>query len=208
VIFTSFADIRQTAKIRQTFTRFAPAGIASLFCVFLLSGCLTAENKEVHLRLNPDGRTGSGTILFSNIMSSPGDTTDVSQEDFNSLIAEYYQGRKLEMENKGMKNVRKKLFKQDGKLMGEVEFDFDDLTSLGIFRYKETGPYMYYTVGDGFFTSGQYVSSNGSYMGERMPIIVWDPTAKELYYTMQLTTPQEVHKPLIAQFESWQANQK
>ena len=199
--FTSFV-------IPPAFRRLLPAACAGFFCIVFLSGCLTAEHKEVHLRLNPDGKTGTGSILFSNIMSSPGDTADVSQEDFNSLIAEYYQGRQLEMENKGMKNVKKKLFKKDGKLMGEVDFDFDDLSSLGIYRYKDSGPYMYYTVGDGFFTSGQYESSNGSYLGERMPVIFWEPTAKELYYTMQLTTPQEVHKPLIALFDSWKAEQK
>lgn len=197
----------QFAVIRRFSTRLI-ATAAALTLVVALSGCLTAEYKEVRVRLNADGRTGSGTIYFTNIMSSPGDTADVSQDDFNSLIAEYYQGRKLEMENKGMKNVRKKLYKQDGKLMGEVDFDFDDLSSLGIFRYKDAGPYMYYTVGDGFFTSGQYVSSNGSYMGEKMPVIFWESDAKELYYKMQLTTPQEVHKPLIAQFDSWQSGQK
>lgn len=179
-----------------------------MFCVILLSGCLTAEHKEVHLRLNPNGKSGSGTILFSNIVSSPGDTIDVSKEDFNSLIAEYYQGRKLEMENKGMKNVRKKLYKQDGKLMGELDFDFDDLQSLGIFRYNNSGPYMFYTVGDGFFTSGQYEASNGSYMGDRMPIIFWGPNSTELYYKMQLSAPQEIHKPLVALYDEWQADQK
>jgi hypothetical protein len=200
--------VSKTSAIPPASRRLLPAAIVSAFCLIFLSGCLTAEHKEVHLRLNPDGKTGSGSIVFSNIVSSPGDTIDVSQDDFNSLIAEYYQGRKLEMENKGMKNVRKKLFKQDGKLMGELDFDFDNLESLGVYRYKDSGPYMFYTVGDGFFTSGQYESSNGSYMGDKMPIIFWDPTAKELYYKMQLTTPQEVHKPLVALYDQWQAEQK
>jgi hypothetical protein len=171
-----------------------------------LTGCLTAEHKEVRLQLNADGKSGSGTIVFSNILSSPGDTADVSKEDFNTLIAEYYQGRKIEIENKGMKNVRKKLYKVDGKLMGEMQFDFDDLSTLGFYRYKD-GPYMFYAVSDGFFTSGQYESSNGSYMGERMPVIFWDSSERELFFKMALTTPQEVHKPLISYFDTWTANQ-
>lgn len=179
--------------------------LCSLFILgALVSGCLTAEHKEMRLKLNEDGKSGTGTIVFTNISSEPGDTADVSKDDFNTLITEYYQGRKIETENKGMRNVHKRLYKIDGKLMGEITFDFDDLETMGIYRFKDQGPYMYYTVADGFFTSGQYEASNGSYGGEKMPIIFWDPDQKELYYKMALSTPQEFRKPLAALFQDWQ----
>src|ERR1700682_2803240 len=88
-----------------------------IFLAVAVSGCLTAEHKETRIKLNADGKSGSGVILFTNISSEPGDTADVSKDDFNSLITEYYQGRKIETENKGMKNVRKSLYKVEGKLM-------------------------------------------------------------------------------------------
>ncbi len=177
--------------------------------VFLsvLSGCLTAEKKEVHITINDDGVGGSGKIIFTGISSSPGDSLDVVNEDFNSLIAEYYQGRKIELENKGWKNVHKKLYQQDGRLMAEIDFDFDDLSDVGIFQYKHSGPWMLYTVADGFFTSGQYESSNGTYMGEKLPVIFWDSTQHDLSYTMSLSTPQEPKKSLLANYQSWLAQQ-
>ncbi len=185
----------------------AIAPLAALLATFLVSGCLTADKKEVHLLLNDDGRSGSGRIIFTGLASSPGDSVQAVNEDFNTLIAEYYQGRKIELQNSGMKNVRKRLFEQDGKLVGEIDFDFDDVSSLGVFQYKNSGPYMFYTVADGFFTSGQYESSNGTYMGDKFPVIFWDSTQRELFYQMSLTTPQESKTPLLADYQKWQARQ-
>ena len=180
----------------------------SLFLIsFLLSGCLTADKKEVHIKLNPDGKSGSGTILFSGVASSPGDSVEAVNEDFGTLIAQYYEAHKVEME-RGMKNIHKRLFAQDGKLMGEITFDFDDISDLGFYRYKNSGPYMFYTVADGFFTSGQYEASNGSYMGEKLPVIFWDSGQRELYYKMALSTPQEPRTSLLAAYDRWQSKQQ
>ena len=181
--------------------------LAITACIPLLSGCLTADKKEVQLTLNDDGRSGSGRILFTGIASTPGDSASAIEDDFNSLVAEYYQGRKIELANPGMKNVHKNLFQKNGKLMGEVDFDFDDVADIGIYRYKDTGPYMYYTVSEGFLTSGQYESSNGTYLGDKFPIIFWDSTSRDLSYTMTLTTPQEPKKSLVANYDRWQAGQ-
>ena len=178
----------------------------SFFLVsILLGGCLTADKKEVHIKLNANGKGGSGTILFSGIASSPGDSTEAVNEDFTMLVTQYYQGGKIEKENKGMKNIHKKLFKVDGKLMGEITFDFDDIADLGFSRYKNSGPYMFYTVADGFFTSGQYETSNGVYMGEKLPVIFWDPDQREFNYAMTLSTPQEPRKSLLADYDIWQS---
>jgi hypothetical protein len=189
--------------IRKNVARFS-----LIFLAVAISGCLTAEHKETRIKLNADGKSGSGVILFSNISSEPGDTADVSKDDFNSLITEYYQGRKIEQENKGMKNVRKHLYKVEGKLMGEIQFEFEDVNDIGFFRYKDSGPFMYYTVGEGFFTSGQYEASNGSYAGEKMPVIFWEADQREFYLKMALSTPQEVRRPLVALFQAWETNRR
>ncbi len=181
--------------------------LLAFFLLTVLSGCLTAEKKEVYITLNDDGVSGSGKIIFTGIASSPGDSLNVVNEDFNSLIAEYYQGRKVELENKGWKNVRKKLYQEGGKLMAEIDFEFDDLSDLAIFRYKNSGPLMLYTVADGFFTSGQYESSNGTYLGEKLPVIFWDSTQHDLFYSMSLSSSQEPKKSLLAYYQQWQAKQ-
>jgi hypothetical protein len=191
----------------SSFTAIATLFFAAIVFSVTLSGCLTAEKKDVHLKLNADGKSGSGSIVFSGISSSPGDSAAAVNEDFNSLIAEYYQGRKIEEANPGMTNVRKKLFKEDGELKGEIDFDFEDVSTLGIFRYKNSGPLMFYTVADGFFTSGQYESSNGTYMGEKLPVIFWDSTQTDLFYRMTLSNAQEPKVSLLAKYDKWLAAQ-
>ncbi|HEY3875971.1 MAG TPA: hypothetical protein VGM92_10875 [Candidatus Kapabacteria bacterium] len=172
-----------------------------------MSGCLTSDTKEVHITLNDDGVSGTGKIIFSGIASTPGDSEKLVSDDFNSLIADYYQGKKIELQNRGMKNVRKKLYVEDGNLMAEIDFDFDDLSAVGLYRYRNSGPYMYYTISDGFLTSGDYASSNGTYLGDRFPVIFWDSSQHDIYYKMQMTTSQEPKRSLTPNFAAWQARQ-
>ncbi|MEI8135391.1 MAG: hypothetical protein WCH46_10045 [bacterium] len=172
----------------------------------ILSGCLTADHRETRLIVNEDGKSGSGTITFTNIVSEPDDSVkDNSTDDFHKgLITEYYQGHKFEESMKGIKNVKKRLYLQDGVLMGEVKFDFDDIAKLGFYRYKGEGPYMYYTIKDGYFTSGQFELSNGSYGDETsMPVIFWDATARNFYFKVALSTPNVVHHPLVKLYNEW-----
>jgi hypothetical protein len=176
-----------------------------LFLIFA-SGCLSADHKETRLTLNADGKSGSGKITFTNIVSEPDDSTkDNSFDDFHkSLITEYYQGRKIEEATKGMKNVKKRLYLDGDNLTGEITFDFDDITKLGFYRYKGDGPYMYYTIKDGYFTSGQFESSNGTFGDETtMPVIFWDATAKDFYIKVALSTPNVVHHSLAKLYKDW-----
>ena len=181
-----------------------------LLALSFLSGCLTADHKEVRLTLNADGKSGVGKITFTNIVSEPDDSTkDNSKDDFNkTLITEYYQGRKLEESNKGMKNVKKRLYLNGDNLMGEVTFEFEDIAKLGFYRYKGEGAYMYYTISDGYFTSGQYESTNGSYADEKtMPVIFWDANAKDFYIKVALSTPNVVHHSLAKFYVDWAKKQ-
>jgi hypothetical protein len=184
-----------------------PARIpAVLFSLLLFAGCLTADHKEVRLTLNADGKSGTGKITFTNIVSEPDDSSkDNSKDDFNNaLITEYYQGRKIEEGNKGIKNVKKRLYMEDDKLNGEVTFEFDDISKLGFYRYKGEGPYMYYTISDGYFTSGQFEATNGTYADEKiMPVIFWDANAKDFYFKVALSTPNVVHHSLANFYKDW-----
>jgi hypothetical protein len=187
---------------------FRPAFI--LVAMIFFSGCLTADHKEVRLTLNADGKSGIGKITFTNIVSEPDDSSkDNSKDDFNNaLITEYYQGRKIEEGNKGMRNVKKRLYMDGDILMGEVTFDFDDIAKLGFYRYKGEGPYMYYTISDGYFTSGQFEATNGTYGDEKtMPVIFWDASAKDFYLKVGLSTPNVEHHSLVNLYKVWAKKQ-
>jgi hypothetical protein len=191
-----------------TTKRLSRLALISCCILFLsiISGCLSADHKETRLTLNPDGKSGSGKIIFNNIVSEPDDSSkDNSIDDFHkSLITEYYQGRKIEESNKGMKNVKKRLYLDGDNLMGEITFDFDDITKLGFYRYKGEGPYMYYTIKDGLFTSGQFESSNGTFGDETtMPVIFWDADARDFYFKVSLSTPNVVHHSLAKLYQEW-----
>lgn len=172
--------------------------------MLLFGGCLTASHKEMRLTLNPDGKSGSGMILFSHIHSeATEDTTDATKKDFNSLISEYYQGKKFEMATKGIKNIKKRLYLDGKDLMGEITFDFADIADLGFFRYNGRGPFLYYVLADGYFTSGQFEVSNGSYGGEKMPIVFWDENTKDFYVKVGLSSPQSPERSIIPLYQAW-----
>src|SRR5258708_32593589 len=193
-------------KQQTTTIRLFLISIPALFILFFFSGCLSADHKETRITLNDDGKSGSGKIIFTNIVSEPDDSSkDNSKDDFHkSLITEYYQGTKIEEASKGIKNVKKRLFLDGDKLMGEVTFDFDDITRLGFYRYKGEGPYMYYTISDGYFTSGQFEATNGTYGDEKtMPVIFWDTNARDFYIKIALSTPNVVHHSLAGFYKDW-----
>ncbi len=179
----------------------------SLFAVLaiFLGGCLTAEQKELRLSLSADGKSGTATIVFTGIASEQGDDTmDVSKDDFNSLISEYYQGKTLENAMPGTSNIKKRLFMSGGQLVGELSFDFEDISKLGFFRYKGQGPYQYYTLADGYFTSGQFAASNGTFGGEKMPIVFWDELTKDFYVKMSLSSPGAPRTSLLEKYNQWE----
>ena len=76
--------------------------------VLLLSGCLTVETKEYHIKLKND-TSGEAAIKFINILSESDDTTDITKDDFEQLIDLYLSGNKLEKDNPGFRNVKKRL---------------------------------------------------------------------------------------------------
>ncbi|MEP7234468.1 MAG: hypothetical protein ABI778_04150, partial [Ignavibacteriota bacterium] len=104
----------------------------------------------------------------------------------------------------GIKDVKKRLYLEDDRLMGEVSFTFDDISKLGFYRFKGEGAYMYYTISDGYFTSGQFEVSNGTYGDEKtMPVIFWDASARDFYIKLGLSTPNVVHHSLAKYYSDW-----
>lgn len=185
--------------------RFAPIAIFTILAVFC-SGCLTADLKELRISLKPDGKSGTGSIVFSRIHSEmSSDTANNTREDFNSLITEYYQGKKIDETLKGTHNIKKRLYLDGNDLMGEVTFEFNNVADLGFFQFNNSGPFMYYTLADGVFTSGQFEASNGSYGGEKMPIVFWDSSTRDFYLKISLSSRESPHRSIIPLYKTWAA---
>ena len=59
--------------------------LAFLLTTMLLTGCLATEYKEYRFNLNNDG-TGTGSVIFYNLISVEDDEQDVSFKDFGELV--------------------------------------------------------------------------------------------------------------------------
>ena len=169
------------------------------FIPIYFSGCLTIESKEYTYTLVKDN-SGHGTIKYINIMSDRKDSLSTLESDYQTLVDTYYKGDKLSEDMAGIKNQKKRLFEEDNQLCGEVSFDFDDITKLKFYKYKETGPWCYYLS---VFSMGllggseSYFSSNGLFGGESMPVIFWDGNQKEFKFKTTSTTPGKSTESLL-----------
>jgi hypothetical protein len=173
------------------------------FLGFTMQGCLSVETKEYSFRVKKDN-SGSGVIKYINIFSDKKDSVSTPENDYRELIDSYLNGEKIADELPGIKNVKKKLYEEDNQLCGEITFDYDDITKLRFYKYKETGPWCYYL---GFTPMGlmggteTYFSSNGAYGGEGMPVIFWDGDVKELKFKTTLTQPSANTTSLLDQWK-------
>lgn len=173
--------------------------IAVIITVLFLSGCLTCEKKEYTFEFTGKD-SGRLTIKFINVMSTMDDSVDISEEDFNSLITDYYQGTELENGFPEATLVSKRLFEENGVLCGEIIFDFAGMAAGHLYQHKDKGPIMYclscYSI-----DSEYYNESNGEYGGEVMPVVFWDQGLKTLTLTTDVTYPDETTVGLLDRYK-------
>lgn len=173
--------------------------IAVIITVLFLSGCLTCEKKEYTFEFTGKD-SGRLTIKFINVMSTMDDSVDISEEDFNSLITDYYEGTELENGFPEATLVSKRLFEENGVLCGEIIFDFAGMAAGHLYQHKDKGPIMYclscYAI-----DSEYYNESNGEYGGEVMPVVFWDQGLKTLTLTTDVTYPDETTVGLLDRYK-------
>jgi hypothetical protein len=170
--------------------------------VVMTSGCLTSQYKEYHFKVNKDG-SGSGTIKFVNLLSQEDNGEDVSDADFTELVDNYLNGTSFEDDNPHLTVSDKKLYQLDSMLVGEVTFVFDNLDSIGFYRYVDCkcSPTMFY-LGS---LSETFVESNGTYLGANrdLPILIWDPKADEFNFKTVVTEDITECHSLLPMYEIW-----
>jgi hypothetical protein len=182
----------------------APPLSLSLFLILPLSGCLTVAEKEYHFTLLTD-TSGTATIRFVDIGSQSEDTTDASGADFAHLIEFYLQGNQFEEQNPGFRDIRKRLYVDDGKLIGEISFAFDNLETVKLFRFDDDSPYMYY-VGTDFFAE-ELAETNGKFNRELMPVIFWSRGTDDFTIRTRVSSETPDRKSLVGHFQMWESEQ-
>jgi len=139
-----------------------------------LGGCLMVEKKEYQFLVRPDG-SGQARIIFENISSAQENDTDQDHatKDYTRLLTDYVKGKRFESDNPSYYNVKKRLYEEDGKLNGEVTFDFLSYEDVGLYRLEGAGPWMYHVAGRSGATVEQFDTSNGVFGGPSMPVVFW-----------------------------------
>jgi hypothetical protein len=174
--------------------------LASIFFVPLL-GCLTVAEKEYHFTLLTD-TSGTAVVRFIDIASETEDTTDSAQQDFDHLIDFYLRGTQFEEQNPGFRDVQKRLYVEDGRLVGEIRFSFDNLQAVKLFRFDDSSPYMYH-VGTDFF-SEELAATNGTYKREVMPVIFWPKETTDFMVRTRVASETPDRKSLVDYFQRWE----
>jgi hypothetical protein len=181
-----------------------PAATTALAAA-VFTGCLTVEAKEYHIKLKTE-TSGEATIKFINILSESDDTADVSKDDFQQLIETYLSGNKLEKDNPGFHNVKKKLYEEKGVLVGEISFSFDSLAAIRMFKFDKDSPYMYYASNP--LSSETLIETNGIQGEQWMPIVFWKKETREFYVKTRVSSEARFRTSLVKHFRDWQAAQQ
>ncbi len=67
--------------------------------------------------------------------------------------------------------------------------DFEELSQVGLYQYEDKGPYM---INVGSFLEGEsFLTSNGEYGGDIMPVVFWPKSTETLSLTTYVTSPDE-----------------
>jgi len=173
---------------------------AFVIVALFLSSCLTIEKKSYTFELT-GSNAGKLTIKYYNIMSSGNnDTTDETKADFDELTSGYVLGDKMQNEYPTATNINKRLFEENGQLCGEVTLDFPDLKGAKLFQYDKKSPVMMYLSS---MNTEYYLSSNGLYGGDVMPVVFWSAKTKKLELTTSGTKPGDGTKSLLDQYKAW-----
>lgn len=180
----------------------------ALFVVAVsLTGCLSSEKKEYSYKVNGDG-SGSGKIKFVNIISQKDDGKDVSFSDFGELVDKYLNGEQFETDNPNLVVTDKKLYEEDGKLMGEVTFTFKSLSDINFIIEPgcDCSP-IFYPMST---FSETFESSNGTYLGENSSatMIKWPSGTKEFTFTTVVTSDLKETVSLLGMYKTWKESNK
>lgn len=176
--------------------------LGALSLLFLVSSCLTCETKEYTFALTGKGQ-GTLTIKYKNIFSKNNDEeltpSEELEKDYEELISDYIQGDQLLSTFPEAKLVSRKLYQENGKLNGEVVYEFSTIGQVHLFQTDSKGPYMYLLNAFSFETVQK---SNGLQGPEYFSVIYWGSKLKSLNFTSSLDDVDEFSTSLLPIWKS------
>jgi hypothetical protein len=175
--------------------------VALTITALMFSGCLTVEKKEYSFEFTGEN-SGRLTIRYINIMSIMDDGIDVSETDFDELIASYLYGSEIEDEYPLASVSDKRLYEENDMLCAEVIIDFPDLAAVKLFQFDEDSPFMYALCQ--CLNSESYEDSNGRFASNEVPIVTWPASTSTLELTTSVTEPDESTLSLLPLYREWQ----
>ncbi|MBN2460484.1 MAG: hypothetical protein JXB60_02660 [Candidatus Cloacimonetes bacterium] len=178
-----------------------------ILAAIVITGCLTTETKEYRFKINQDG-SGEGKIKFINIVSEEDEEQDVSFNDFGELISDYMEGHTFETDNPHYEVLDKRLYEENGVLVGEVSFKFVHADSVGFLRNTDCdcAPLLYY-LGS---LSETLLETNGEYLGlgRDFPIIQWPAGTEELFFKTSVKEDMSDAHGLLPLYQTWLENKE
>jgi hypothetical protein len=164
----------------------------------LFSGCLIFHHITYDVKLDTP-TSGIAEIIAYDMRSDAKNKSEL-EKDKNNLFQHMLKSNEFIKEQKesGKYVTGRKLYVEDGKLIGQGTYKFDDISAVEGIKYE--GGFHYLNLG----LDDSVLSTNGEIIhSKEYKRIVWDSTFQELKFTMfsnELNGSQ--YKPLAPYFEN------
>ncbi len=181
---------------------FIPVIAVGLFLLVTFSGCLTFHEVSYEVKLsNPN--EGSVLVTMFDIRSTAS-ANDEFNDDKKNLFQYMLKSKQFIEEQKpqGKDIISRKLFLENGKLNGQAEYKFIDISNVEGMKYEGGFHYINLKTDDSVIaTNGEVIKS------QDYKRIVWDSTFTELKFTM-LANPfnSKDHYRLLAPYYNQKEN--
>lgn len=178
-------SFRTTLRMFRSQVRAIPfERILAYFCflvfVLVFNGCLIYETVEYRVSLNPDGKSGTVTVKYSNIESSS-DEVSKQNEDFQELL-DKWKGDKylLERMNDGVYIKQRSLKLGNGVLVWQEVGIFSDVQKM------KDGISFQDTTRISMGKDETVVATNGVVlMSKDSTVVVWPPHTRDFQIKIQ-----------------------
>ncbi|MCL5030460.1 MAG: hypothetical protein M1480_15725 [Bacteroidetes bacterium] len=158
---------------------FVPISITALISLFVFNGCLTFHKVSYVVKLtNPN--EGSVTVNMFDIRSTASNNKEFD-DDKKNLFQYMLKSKEFvdAQKSQGKDIVSRKLYLENGKLNGQAEYKFSDISNVEGMKYDGGFHYINLKSDDSVIaTNGEIIRS------QDYKRIVWDSTFTELKFTM------------------------
>ena len=144
-----------------------------------LQGCIVFNTVSYEVKLNDD-KSGTVNLKVFDIKSDALNVSELEEDKnqlFNFILKSEDFIQQMKAEGKFIRD--RKLYASEGKLNGDLSYDFNDISSVEGIQYQE--PFYFLTLG----VDDSVVSTNGEVINsEGLKRIMWDNSMTTLKFEM------------------------